>query len=795
MSQYESQFETWNDESRPETSTDLFFDSATSSSISLFLNSEPITLKSTPSFSISEYPTRYTAWAKSCNEYLATNPKISFPEVLTKMIIQFESKSSDKDEFFFENNGDEDEDEEIDCGFEEPDNDLLENGFQEEAMTGLDDELNLIALKKRLKSVDESLRRDSEKKQKLESKVQNIFSTKASFGVLTNELIDLMQNGASSGLKVEALGDNVYHWKVDISGFDGEIGASLAQIKQMYTYDTIQLDLTFTPDLYPSYPPRVKVLRPRFQGFMMGRIAALDQLKVDFWDPVSGIGCVLREIKKLINDHGKIDVNNPLNDLSLHPEGAYSEGEHMLIHLEQLTGKDPRANLIYPTMTMPKKTIILQVAASAQLPTQETTAWAKGVGYGRGESSGQDMTLYLAAQAKKDMEITNILKSAADTIRDPELSDSVIGALEESCLIPSLESLLENDSFLDMSRHFSLYSSVLHVLKTISEQAKAHHFLDRLSHQKKSLLELLRSLKSQAEIFLKRIGSTASDEDETKLARDIVRTYEIVEETVKMQRLHIENLEKEVCSARARRIAQFVQCGVKTTQDDYKTVLGPLQFDCADILSHTYHYKSSFVSSAAASKTKIHRLAQEQASLSMSLPLSFDSSVFLRVDDERIDVMQALITGPPDTPYSGGCFLFDIFFPTDYPASPPKVNLATTGGGTVRFNPNLYNCGKVCLSLLGTWGGSQIESWCKSTSTLLQVLVSIQSLILVPEPYFNEPGYESHMKTEKGQATSKEYNLERRLATIRFAMLGQLESPPSSFKKVINAHFYFVSAL
>lgn len=31
-----------------------------------------------------------------------------------------------------------------------------------------------------------------------------------------------------------------------------------------------------------------------------------------------------------------------------------------------------------------------------------------------------------------------------------------------------------------------------------------------------------------------------------------------------------------------------------------------------------------------------------------------------------------------------------------------KVNLQTTGNGTVRFNPNLYNCGKVCLSLLGT---------------------------------------------------------------------------------------------
>ena len=66
----------------------------------------------------------------------------------------------------------------------------------------------------------------------------------------------------------------------------------------------------------------------------------------------------------------------------------------------------------------------------------------------------------------------------------------------------------------------------------------------------------------------------------------------------------------------------------------------------------------------------------------------------------------------------------------------------TTGGGTVRFNPNLYNCGKVCLSLLGTWSGQDGETWNKDTSTFLQVLVSIQSLILVEDPYFNEPGWE-----------------------------------------------------
>jgi ubiquitin-protein ligase len=68
--------------------------------------------------------------------------------------------------------------------------------------------------------------------------------------------------------------------------------------------------------------------------------------------------------------------------------------------------------------------------------------------------------------------------------------------------------------------------------------------------------------------------------------------------------------------------------------------------------------------------------------------------------------MQALIMGSNGTPYGHGAYLFDIHFEDNYPNGPPKVNLTTTGNGQIRFNPNLYACGKVCLSLLGTWRGN-----------------------------------------------------------------------------------------
>jgi ubiquitin-protein ligase len=158
--------------------------------------------------------------------------------------------------------------------------------------------------------------------------------------------------------------------------------------------------------------------------------------------------------------------------------------------------------------------------------------------------------------------------------------------------------------------------------------------------------------------------------------------------------------------------------------------------------------------------------------------------VFARCDEERLDVMKVLITGPKDTPYDNGCFEFDVFFPADYPESPPLINLQTTGNQTVRFNPNLYHDGKVCLSILNTWHGRPEERWNGQTSSFLQVLVSIQSLILVQEPYFNEPGYERSRGTPAGTASSIEHDANIRQSTVKCAMLEILKKPPLCFKEV-----------
>lgn len=73
-------------------------------------------------------------------------------------------------------------------------------------------------------------------------------------------------------------------------------------------------------------------------------------------------------------------------------------------------------------------------------------------------------------------------------------------------------------------------------------------------------------------------------------------------------------------------------------------------------------------------------------------------------------------------------------------------------------------------------------------NSLPKVLVSIQSLILVPEPYFNEPGFERSRGTPTGTHSSREYNSNIYQACVRWGMLEQIKNASPCFKDVSFSH-------
>ena len=132
------------------------------------------------------------------------------------------------------------------------------------------------------------------------------------------------------------------------------------------------------------------------------------------------------------------------------------------------------------------------------------------------------------------------------------------------------------------------------------------------------------------------------------------------------------------------------------------------------------------------SKETISRLLKDIKHI-LKNPLT-DNGIYYVHDDSDMMKGYALIIGPSETPYFGGNYFFEITYPTDYPHSPPKVKYCTNGN-EIRFNPNLYKCGKDCVSLINTWRGEQWTS-CQSISTVLLTLCTL----LCNEPLLNEPG-------------------------------------------------------
>ena len=79
------------------------------------------------------------------------------------------------------------------------------------------------------------------------------------------------------------------------------------------------------------------------------------------------------------------------------------------------------------------------------------------------------------------------------------------------------------------------------------------------------------------------------------------------------------------------------------------------------------------------------------------------------------------LTGPTDSPYSGGKFLLSIHFPPDYPFKPPKIQFKTR-----IYHPNINSNGLICLDILK-------DQWAPAL-TISKVLLSILSLLTDPNP-------------------------------------------------------------
>lgn len=268
--------------------------------------------------------------------------------------------------------------------------------------------------------------------------------------------------------------------------------------------------------------------------------------------------------------------------------------------------------------------------------------------------------------------------------RSEPLPASVYPVLAASCFVPVLRSLLRQS--LDLSeQHKQLFMTIIRATRVLAVQPQLQPLLAHVKGDEDS--------QSLAQVL--------SEHAATLLSVDEVTACDLAS-SVKAKLQSTVDLLAPVASSSAASSVPVTPSSTTAVESaafaeaTYVAVMKPHQFSNMSMettsasggpASFRHKYASSLTGEKDASgSTRMTRIMRELRALKTSLPLCRGSSVFLRHDKKRPFLIQALISGPEDTPYDSGLFLFDVYCDPTYPSAPPKVNLMTTGGGSVRFS-------------------------------------------------------------------------------------------------------------
>ncbi|KAK5464655.1 hypothetical protein LTS15_001217 [Exophiala xenobiotica] len=186
--------------------------------------------------------------------------------------------------------------------------------------------------------------------------------------------------------------------------------------------------------------------------------------------------------------------------------------------------------------------------------------------------------------------------------------------------------------------------------------------------------------------------------------------------------------------------------------------------------------------SAQTAGTSLKRIMKEHNILKSSLP---EGEIYVRTYESRLDLMRCLIIGPRDTPYENAPFVVDLYLGEGFPDQPPTAHFHSWTSGLGRINPNLYEEGKICLSLLGTWSGKHDSEIWSDKATLLQLLVSLQGLVFVKKPFYNEAGFERYENDLIYRLEAEQYG-EKAFVMARGFIKHALLRPPKALIDVLG---------
>lgn len=580
------------------------------------------------------------------------------------------------------------------------------------------------------------------------SKVPMLFGGRAASSILTTEFMDLWKEKKKSpNMRLELVDDNIYHWRVRMRNFSNdEIRKSLETLQETQGFDYMELDIQFHDRLYPMYPPFVRVVRPRLGNSLMNRITNLKMLQLEYWTSTRGVKYVLNKIYEILNKHGVVDVEKTLG---LDIKQVYHPMEELLTKLAALCELKEEYESLDDTEY--KQVYVKKTSATTKKTSSgsnRSVGWAPGTGYGYGDKSDWDPDKYLELQKEKDVQILAVLQRLVEIMQTSgsEEMPLIYQIVENSFLNLFLRTHLQGTTLVDMSGHKDLYRMIFVLLQNFMTADGVFLLAD---NKTPDLYTILGEIRQEATTMMKFIKDDKNDGGDGDVDLETIQMINMIHEVVtptyhefvnqrKKKEEEIQAKRMEMLKTADKNWADKME-KAKVTEDpekvEYIKQMEKYRYqDQCQFVKNGFNYKDKTITAKGR-----RALAKEYGSLGRTVPIHFDSSIFVRVD-EQMNYIRAVITGPDQTPYDSGIFIFDIACNERYPDGPPEMHYVNCSG--VRQNPNLYDQGKVCLSLLGTWHGGKGESWNKQ-STLNQLFVSVQSQILIGSPFWNEPGHEN----------------------------------------------------
>ncbi len=525
----------------------------------------------------------------------------------------------------------------------------------------------------------------------------------------------------------------------------------------------VKYELNFN-ELYPFYPPSLKIISPKLPALLMKKLPNLRMLHLDYWSPVRTNEYIINKIYNILEN------NINLQDISLINSGAtnnhISKLEHKIMELATLVDLNDKDldTTNYPKFNINKK---------------KDNDNGKGIGYGHCKTNIWDFNKYLQSQKERDNNINTILLELSELIHFTcfDNKDEFVKIIENSLLIDYFQYELNGINLLEIDKNNNKYNYIFSIIHTLISLELSYIFFKGDNSVYKQILKINESINN----IFKIVQSNNINMD---LINIIGTITEYLNSEYDSMYKFINNVEENINS-------ENIVVTELDVNKKYKKELKEEVFKIVKIFDNHYIYKEEFNRDSNVTNIKYQkRIVSELNSLQQNLPLDYNSSIFLRADENNLNIMSVLVTGPPDTPYEDGVYIFDIYIPIDYPNSPPLMKMKNTYG--FRFNPNLYEDGKICLSIINTWSGDQSERW-NPTSTLYQVFMSISSLVLVDDPFFNEPGYTKHQNTSDNgwKKNSYDYNQKVMYYNLVGAMINVINNinDYSNFKDVITKHF------